>query len=83
MPASNATDAEKARFKELKQANKQGYIDLILSIDGEIGFGGVEKLGAPVLTKFDHVYIGDSDASCHTMTNSECLTIKRSMRKLL
>ena len=27
-----------------------------------------EKIGAPKLTKFDHVYICDSDASCH-MTN--------------
>ena len=32
--SSNATDAEKARFEELKQANKQGCIDLVLSIDG-------------------------------------------------
>jgi gag-polypeptide of LTR copia-type len=33
-PSSNATDDEITTFNNLRQANKQGFIDLVLSVDG-------------------------------------------------
>jgi len=40
-PASNATEEEKKKFEELKQANRRGFIDLVLSVDGNTEPGRV------------------------------------------
>ena len=60
----NVERKQRARNNEPAPSNRVDFAD------GEIGFAGVEKGVAPQLTKFDHVYIGDSGASCH-MTNSD------------
>jgi hypothetical protein len=54
---------QRARNQQQQPSNRVGFVD------GEIGLPGFEK-APPKLTSFDHVYIGNSGASCH-MTNSD------------
>ena len=67
----------KSKYKENEERkqgtkrNEKQQPDRVNFVDGKIGFAGVEKIGALKLTKFDHVYIGDSGASCHIINLDE------------